>query len=482
MNDQLLSAIVAEMTPVLSGGAVGKVFQLARFALAFDLRASDGRYLFIDVEPGQPRMYLIARKARELERQSSAPSPFLLTLRKQLGGARLRSLAKDPNDRIVRFTFETPGETGISTARSLVAQLTGRTANLFILDDQDRIIDTLRPARGEGQEIGDIYQAPPARGGPNALPPFDQGSCASLSEAADDYYRRLEAARAFTARSTAIAARIKGAIDKRRKLYRNLERDLAAHGDAEDHRRMGELLLANIATAQRHGRMVALTDYYAEGAPVIEIEVDENRSLQEEAARRFARYAKTKRAAAEISRRLSALEAELGSLEARRAELERAIARRDEAALDALDETKRMEAPVPRSRARSKETKISGARRYRSSDGYEILVGRAAHDNDHLTFRVARPHDWWLHAADYPGSHVIVRNPSRGELPHRTLVEAAQLAAHFSQARQDPKVAVHYSQRKFISKPKGTAPGLVRLSSFRSITVEPRESGERLME
>ncbi|HKR00907.1 MAG TPA: NFACT RNA binding domain-containing protein, partial [Pyrinomonadaceae bacterium] len=117
---------------------------------------------------------------------------------------------------------------------------------------------------------------------------------------------------------------------------------------------------------------------------------------------------------------------------------------------------------------------------YRSSDGYDILVGRAARDNDHLTFKVARPHDLWLHAADYPGSHVIIRNPTRSDVPHRTIIEAAQLAAQFSQARRDSKVDVHYAQRKFLSKPKGAAPGLVRMSSFRTLTVEPREGIERI--
>jgi predicted ribosome quality control (RQC) complex YloA/Tae2 family protein len=109
-----------------------------------------------------------------------------------------------------------------------------------------------------------------------------------------------------------------------------------------------------------------------------------------------------------------------------------------------------------------------------------VLVGRSARDNDQLTFRVARPNDLWLHAGDYPGSHVIVRNSSRSEIPHRTIIEAAQLAAKFSQASKDSRVTIHYTQRKFLTKPKGAAAGLVRMSSFRSITVEPGETMERL--
>jgi len=119
-------------------------------------------------------------------------------------------------------------------------------------------------------------------------------------------------------------------------------------------------------------------------------------------------------------------------------------------------------------------------RRYVSSDGYEILVGRTSRDNDHLTFKVARPNDLWLHAADYGGSHVVVRNSTRKDVPHRTIIEAAQLAAQFSQARKDPKVDVHYTQRKFVSKPRGSAPGLVRMTRFKNITVAPKEGVERI--
>ena len=123
--------------------------------------------------------------------------------------------------------------------------------------------------------------------------------------------------------------------------------------------------------------------------------------------------------------------------------------------------------------------RIPGTRRYLSSDGFEILVGRTSNDNDHLTFKIARPNDLWLHAADYGGSHVVIRRQTRKEVPHQTIIEAAQLAAYFSQAKKDPKVDVHYTERKFVTKPKGAKPGLVRLQRFKNIIVEPKEAGSR---
>ncbi|HEX8178742.1 MAG TPA: NFACT family protein [Pyrinomonadaceae bacterium] len=498
MHDQIIAALVNEIAPLLCGRTLGKVWLLARTTLAFDFRLHDARYLLVAAEPGEPRLYLVRRTVRELERQSLPPDPFVLALRKHLGGATLLAVTKDTGDRIVRFNFNAPDAVGAAHQLVLVAQLTGRAANLFLLDEAGRIVAALRPPRGAGQEIGGPYQPPPAQSerAPQAPPPFVQGAAATLSDAADDYYRAREAARTFAARAGALAARLRQEITRREKLQHNLDRDLTAHGDADEHKRIGDLLLANIGTHVREGARVRVTDYYAEGTPTVELELDEHTTLQAEAARRFARYTKAKRGAQEISERLAALQTEIAALNATRAELERINDTRDAAALDALAARldkrggRRGRAPQqaqpskPGARGAGKEAGKNEqdklARRYLSSDGYEMLVGRAARDNDQLTFRVARPHDLWLHAADYPGSHVIVRNPRRTEIPHRTLVEAAQLAANYSQAKRDAKVAVNYTQRKFVAKPKGAAPGLVRMANFRTMLVEPRESGERV--
>jgi predicted ribosome quality control (RQC) complex YloA/Tae2 family protein len=511
MNDQTITAIVDELTPMLVGRTFGKVFQLSRVSFAIDFRSGGSGYLFLSVEPAAPRLYMIERRTRDLEKQSLPLSSFTQSLRKQLGGATLNALAKDAFDRIVRFSFTARDEMGNTRERTLIAQLTGKAANLLLLDERGFVIDTLRPPRGEGQEIGERYQPPPAPQNKSAAQALLNDSAQALlngsaqalhndssqalknssqtilardqhdwlSAAADAHYLQLEAARAFDARAASVRSRLNKEIAQREKLKRHLAQDLAAHGDADKHKRLGDLLLANISTAERRGSTVALTDYYAEGAPIIELEIDEHATLQEQAAKSFARYAKAKRAAQEIAQRLETLDAELDALHERQTELATLIAERDDAALESfkIDATK---AARPKQTREKTPEDVPGARRYRSSDGYEILVGRAARDNDHLTFRVARPHDLWLHAADYPGSHVVIRNPTRGEIPQRTVIEAAQLAAQFSQARRDAKVNVHYTPRKFLSKPKGSAHGLVRISTFRTLLVEPSESIERI--
>ena len=499
MNEQLIEEALEELRPALAGRLWGKVFQLSADTLAVDFRTGDGRYLLLSADPARPRLHLIARTVRELERASHSPSPFVLFLRKALGGATLRALKKDEGERVVRFGFSVPDALGEEGEATLVAQLTGRSANLFLLDEHDRIRVAMRPTRGAGQTEGEVYGPPERR---QTQPPPDAETKAkrsspdipregfsSLSEALDKHYLQQEAERAFDARAGAAAARLRQRIANLRKLRDNLRRDLEGHGDAEGHKRAGDLLLANIGTAVRVGGKVRLTDFYADDTPTVELEIDENRTLQEEAARRFARYVKAKRAAREIAERLEKIEPELTALESRQAELERIVAARDEGALAAFeggktDERvgdKRSGPPRAKGSKRSPAEKGRALRRYRSSDGYEVIVGRGARENDELTFRVARSYDAWMHAADYPGSHVVVRARGKEDaIPHRTLVEAARLAAHFSQARKDAKVAVNYTQRKFVSKPRGAAPGLVYLSSFRTLLVEPGEEIERI--
>jgi predicted ribosome quality control (RQC) complex YloA/Tae2 family protein len=112
-------------------------------------------------------------------------------------------------------------------------------------------------------------------------------------------------------------------------------------------------------------------------------------------------------------------------------------------------------------------------------EGYEVLVGRSSEDNDYLTFDVAEPHDGWLHVAGgTPGSHVIVRNPTKGEIPRPVIERAAAFAAWYSKARGAPKVEVHVCRASDVSKPRGAPAGLVELARYKSLKVKPAPTGD----
>lgn len=109
-------------------------------------------------------------------------------------------------------------------------------------------------------------------------------------------------------------------------------------------------------------------------------------------------------------------------------------------------------------------------------DGCEILVGKAAVDNDILTFRVARPSDWWLHAGGYAGSHVVVRAVDGDDVPRHVLERAAELAAYHSKARDARgKIAVHLCRAGDVRKRPGAPAGQVELKRYDTLKVYPRE-------
>lgn len=106
-------------------------------------------------------------------------------------------------------------------------------------------------------------------------------------------------------------------------------------------------------------------------------------------------------------------------------------------------------------------------------DGYEVLVGRGADDNDYLTFEVADAQDLWMHVGDSPGSHVVIRNPSGGDVPPSIIRKAAQLTGWYSKARGSRKVEVHYCAAADVSKPKRAPAGEVEIQRYSCIKVQP---------
>jgi predicted ribosome quality control (RQC) complex YloA/Tae2 family protein len=476
VNENTIEKIRAELASVLIGQKFGKIFTLSRFQLAIDFRLTDSKYFFVSVEPSAPRIYIIKRRIRDLEKQSKNSTSFVMFLRKRLANAVLEQFEKLENERILRLTFSARNDFGAAENYTLVVQLTGRSANLFLLDTNDFILEACRESFGAGQEIASKYAVPKRANArmprPNNAEILSQAEHTDLSEALDFYYQNQEAEKVFQAKASQAQSKLKQEISKREKLVRKLNQDLENHGDAETWKRFGDLILANLATAKREGNKVFLTDFFDENIPIIEIEVDENTSLTEAAEKFFKRYTKARNAQTELSKRLIDLHAQISDLKIQRENLEEAIAKKDESFLPEFTGEK-PEKILTKSREKQIEN-FKGARQYFSSEGFEILVGKGAKDNDYLTFRIAKASDLWFHAADYPGSHVVVKNPNRKEIPPKTLVEAAQIAAFFSHAKQQPKVAVHYTPKKFVNKPKGASAGLVSLASFKTILVEPK--------
>lgn len=128
-------------------------------------------------------------------------------------------------------------------------------------------------------------------------------------------------------------------------------------------------------------------------------------------------------------------------------------------------------------RAEDKVKKLSEPLKFRSSDGYDILVGKNNRQNDLLTFKMAKALDVWLHVKDMPGSHVIVRAADKSEgITDNAIIEAAQLAAYYSKGRGSSGVPVDYVIAKYVKKPAGAKPGMVIFTNNKTLYVTPDEN------
>ena len=302
----------------------------------------------------------------------------------------------------------------------------------------------------------------------------------SPSAAAERYYAARSAARAFQTDFESVRHSLVLRIRRLEATIRALEEDRARFEDPDRLKRQGDLLLAQLTTATVEGSMARVVDYYDPEQREIRIEVDAALTLQESASRYFSRYQKAKRGLAAVESRLTVVKGKAERLNSLQGALAEARDRQSLARLKvAVSSLFGERASTSTAKQRPGNVRKT-ARRFVSSDGYEIVVGKKDRDNDYVTFRLARSQDLWLHAADYPGSHVIVRNPNRRAIPLRTIQEAAELAAFYSQAKQQGKAAVHYTEKKFVTKPPRAKPGLVRLSSFKTILVEPRCNLQRI--
>lgn len=305
----------------------------------------------------------------------------------------------------------------------------------------------------------------------------------SLSEAADEYYGARGHALALRSAHSALKQTLTREITRRVSVLTAIESDRSRFEQPEKLKRSGDLLLANLKNARIEGNTATVIDYYEPSQADTQIDIPEGATLQEAAADFFKRYQKARRALAAIASREQQVTKNLGPLKQLLLKLEHEPTAESIAEVSkSLDQIRGITSPTGSDkdkRARGKGGFAFG-RRFKSTDGYEIVVGRNDRDNEALTFRIAKPHDIWLHAADYPGSHAIIRNPGRETPPNRTIIEAAEVAAFYSQAKREGKAAVHYTQKKFVSKPPRSKPGLVRLSSFKTILVEPRCNIEKL--
>jgi predicted ribosome quality control (RQC) complex YloA/Tae2 family protein len=458
----------------LHGGAVGDAH------LLFCIEAQSARLSVIGSRPAAP----------------PTPPGFAQLLRARIGGARLRSARIVDGDRQAALRFE--GGEGVF---ELLLAILGPRTNLHLLDGDGCIVGALRPLAETRRDLalGAPWKSPASK------PPSEgDDRCAGV---ADD---------AFFAAFEALAAEREGAQENetlQRRVDRGLRRALASidkkvellRGDAaagdvvEALRHQGDVLKGALHAVERGARTVRVRDF-ASGEE-IEIPLDPALSPRANLDALFAKARKAERRAARALRESGEAEARRDSVVALRDAFD-ALAPGDLDALTAFAEQPEVarllarfaaeSAPAPSAAAAADaapkrrvwklgKTELAARlapRVYRSSSGLEIWVGRSDEGNDLLSTRLARGNDLFFHLDASPGSHVVLRTEGRSDPPSEAILEAAELAVHFSKHRKVSEAHVLVAPIKGVSKPRGAKPGLVYVTGGKSVRL--RRDARRL--
>ena len=260
--------------------------------------------------------------------------------------------------------------------------------------------------------------------------------------------------------------RLRSALEKQKQLLEkrldDIEKTRQAAAEADALRANADVLMAFQRQVPPHVEEVTLSDF--SGQPLtVKLEprldaVGNAQALYERAKKREQRSLQAEAREEDIFAELEGVEGLLEGLELLPPER--------------LNELSERYVTTPKKQVRSQP-----GIRYRSPQGYNVLVGRNSRENDTVTFRLARSRDVWLHAQGYPGSHVIIQAENK-EVPFETVLYAAQLAAAYSKAGQSDNVPVDYTLKKNVWKLKGAPAGAVNFTQQKTVYVTPSRRPE----
>lgn len=298
----------------------------------------------------------------------------------------------------------------------------------------------------------------------------------SFSEMLDGFYSEKDAAARMKSKSHATVKTVTNLKNRAQRKLENQKKELAATADRDTLRIRGELITANLYRMERGQRVLVAENYYDPELSTVEIPLDPTRSPQQNAAKYFKDYSKAKNAETYLTEQIAKGQVELEYLGSILDELSRAETEKD--LLEIRRELISGGYLRDNDRKKAMKQKPSAPMEFTSSTGMRIRVGRNNTQNDLLTLKSSFKSDIWLHTQKIHGSHVII-SCEGGQPDDQTLLEAAQLAAYYSQARESQNVPVDYCPVKQVKKPAGAKPGMVVYEHYNTLYVTPAIPGQK---
>jgi predicted ribosome quality control (RQC) complex YloA/Tae2 family protein len=304
------------------------------------------------------------------------------------------------------------------------------------------------------------------------LKDYERKNFLSPGELLDEYYYELDNKNKINQRVASLIKNINTKIDRNRKKVEKQRNELLNAENRDKYKIYGELILANLhKTPENH--KLRVINYYDPEQKEITIPLDPRFNLPQNSQKFFKRYNKLKKAEEELEKLIDITLNEIKYLENILFSIEECETIDD---LNDIYSELISEGFMKRKSKADKSNKTKPITAFISSGGHEILVGKNNTQNDMITFKIAKNEDYWFHAKNMPGSHVIIRTKG-DELTDEEFIEAAKIAAYYSKGKNSSTVEVDYTKKSNIKKPPNAKPGFVIYDTNYSMLVKPNIEG-----
>ena len=293
----------------------------------------------------------------------------------------------------------------------------------------------------------------------------------SYSQLLDDFYTQRDNIQRMRHRSSDLLKVLANTADRIARKLSLQQKELADCSDRETWKIYGDLISANLYSIQKGDRTARLINFYDEAQSEVVIPLDPRKTPAQNAQKYYGEYRKADTAEKKLRELIEEGQQEAVYIDSVFDALTRAQTNDELTAIRAELAEQGYLRKKGSAAKKGKEPKLA-PKRYRSDDGFTILVGRNNVQNDQLTLKEARGRDYWFHTKNIPGSHTIVVSDGQ-EVPDSTLHQAAILAAVNSKAAESSQVPVDYTLIKNVKKPRGAKPGMVIYVSYQTAYVTP---------
>lgn len=484
----LLKAFLEENITFLEGARLQKIQQPTRQELIFFLRNKGiSRKFYININP---KFFHVCFMSEENEKkrfveisQSSAstangekkhkaarihPPMFCMLLRKYLQSAKISKVHQPEGERILEFYFETYNELSEKIYLCLAVELMGKHSNAVLYNYDTNVIIGCAHNVGsdksrERELIGGLPYTYPSKHNKKPFLGLSSllGATTSVNEFIDNYFSTLQEQEKIKTIKSKLLTVTKTKLRKVNSAIEKIKKQFAKKQEADLYRKKGDLIMANLYNNKDFSKFITVVDY--ETSLPLKIELDETKTLKENANQFYKLYNKAKTANLKSQEITESLQKEKEYLEQVLYSIE---------VVEEMSELLEIE-EEQNTKCKTQKVKNSLSNPFTIHHSlFTIFVGKNNKQNDYIVSKLARDEDLWFHVHNTAGSHVLLRVEAGQKPDEEIIFECAKLAKQYSSAKNSSKVGVIYTKAKNLKKPPGANLGYVTYKGEKEIIVD----------